>query len=65
MLLLQYPNSGDGSFMNLLGMPPPHVPFGQPHIRSQYFGMVQSPIFDNIGTRGELNELKKEDQLNQ
>ncbi|KAK9092588.1 hypothetical protein Syun_027499 [Stephania yunnanensis] len=26
--------SGDGSFMNMLSMPSPHVPFGQPHTGS-------------------------------
>ncbi|KAK9093840.1 hypothetical protein Scep_025309 [Stephania cephalantha] len=40
--------SRDDSFMNLLSMPPPHVPFVQPHTGSQYFGMVQPPIFGSI-----------------
>ncbi|KAK9163353.1 hypothetical protein Syun_004255 [Stephania yunnanensis] len=40
--------SGDPSFMNLLTMPQPHVPFPQPHTGSQYFGMVPPPIFGSI-----------------
>ncbi|KAK9132755.1 hypothetical protein Scep_012283 [Stephania cephalantha] len=43
--------SGDPSFMNLLTMPQPHVPFPQPHAGSQYFGMVPPPIFGSISSR--------------
>ncbi|KAK9113358.1 hypothetical protein Syun_020155 [Stephania yunnanensis] len=52
--------SGDPSFMNLLTMPQPHVPFLQPHTRSQYFGMVPPPIFWSISSRGESSEAPEE-----
>ncbi|KAK9094203.1 hypothetical protein Scep_025672 [Stephania cephalantha] len=55
--------SGDDSFMNLLSLSAPHVPFGQPHTGSQYFGMVQSPIFGSISIRCELSEPQEEQQL--
>ncbi|KAK9140156.1 hypothetical protein Scep_009837 [Stephania cephalantha] len=57
--------SGDDPFMNLLSMPPPHVPFGQPHTGSQYFGTVQPPIFGSISTRGESSEPEEEHQSTQ
>ncbi|KAK9125590.1 hypothetical protein Scep_014436 [Stephania cephalantha] len=57
--------SGDDSFMNLLSMLPPHVPFDQPHKGSQYFGTVQPPIFGSISTRGESSEPEEEDQSTQ
>ncbi|KAK9094653.1 hypothetical protein Scep_026122 [Stephania cephalantha] len=50
------PYSGDPSFMNLLTMSHPHVPFPQPHTGSQYFGMVPPPIFGSISSRGESSE---------
>ncbi|KAK9119223.1 hypothetical protein Scep_017316 [Stephania cephalantha] len=53
--------SGDGSFMNLLTMSPPHVPFAQPHTGSHYFGMVQPPIFGSISSRGESSEAPEEE----
>ncbi|KAK9143005.1 hypothetical protein Syun_012405 [Stephania yunnanensis] len=48
--------SGDPSFMNLLTMSQPHVPFPQPHAGSQYFGMVPPPIFGSISSRGESSQ---------
>ncbi|KAK9104077.1 hypothetical protein Scep_020921 [Stephania cephalantha] len=54
------PYSGDPSFMNLLTMPQPHVPFPQPHSGSHYFGMVPPPIFGSIGSRGESSEAPEE-----
>ncbi|KAK9148595.1 hypothetical protein Scep_007352 [Stephania cephalantha] len=53
--------SGDDSFMNLLTMPQPHVHFPQPHTGSQYFGMVQPPIFGSIRSRGESSEAPEEE----
>ncbi|KAK9142889.1 hypothetical protein Syun_012289 [Stephania yunnanensis] len=52
--------SGDPSFMNLLTMPQPHVPFPQPHAGSQYFGMVPPPIFCSISSRGESSQEPEE-----
>ncbi|KAK9144842.1 hypothetical protein Sjap_004745 [Stephania japonica] len=49
------PYSGDGSFRPLLGMSA-HVPFTLPHTRSQYVGMVQPPIFDSTGSRGQSSQ---------
>ncbi|KAK9104078.1 hypothetical protein Scep_020922 [Stephania cephalantha] len=54
------PYSGDPSFMNLLTMPQPHVPFPQPHSGSHYFGMVPPPIFGSISSRGESSEAPEE-----
>ncbi|KAK9121415.1 hypothetical protein Syun_019032 [Stephania yunnanensis] len=54
------PYSGDPSFMNLLTMLQPHVPFPQPHTGSQYFGMVPPPIFGSIRSRGESSEAPEE-----
>ncbi|KAK9166561.1 hypothetical protein Scep_001752 [Stephania cephalantha] len=54
------PYGGDPSFMNLLTMPQPHIPFPQPHTGSQYFGMVPLPIFGSIGSRGESSEAPEE-----
>ncbi|KAK9166936.1 hypothetical protein Scep_002127 [Stephania cephalantha] len=54
--------SGDPSFMNLLTMSQPHVPFPQPHAGSQYFGMVSPPIFGSISSRGESSQEPEETQ---
>ncbi|KAK9169722.1 hypothetical protein Syun_001862 [Stephania yunnanensis] len=54
--------SGDPSFMNLLTMPQPHVPFPQPHAGSQYFGMVPPPIFGSMSSRGESSQEPEETQ---
>ncbi|KAK9082428.1 hypothetical protein Syun_031170 [Stephania yunnanensis] len=50
--------SGDPSFMNLLTMPQPHVPFPQPHAGSRYFGMVPPPIFGSIDA--EVSRVKNQ-----
>ncbi|KAK9138239.1 hypothetical protein Sjap_008833 [Stephania japonica] len=55
------PYSGDGSFRPLLGMPP-HVPFTLPHTGSQYVGMVQPPIFDSTGSRGQSSQHEEKVQ---
>ncbi|KAK9094296.1 hypothetical protein Scep_025765 [Stephania cephalantha] len=54
------PYGGDPSFMNLLTMPQPHIPFPQPHTGSQYFGMVPPPTFGSISSRGESSEAPEE-----
>ncbi|KAK9135013.1 hypothetical protein Syun_014343 [Stephania yunnanensis] len=60
LILTIMPYSGDPSFMNLLTMSQPHVPFPQPHTGSQYFGMVPPPIFGSISSRGESSEAPEE-----
>ncbi|KAK9144995.1 hypothetical protein Sjap_004898 [Stephania japonica] len=41
---------------------PPYVPFTQPHTGSQYIGMVQPPIFDSTGSRGQSSQHEEEVQ---